>query len=44
MKTHGGVEVQPLALLTWEVDGGEWSASLLGRFTPRGKFPPVPIG
>jgi hypothetical protein len=29
--------------LTSALVGGEWSASLPGRFTP-GKKPPVPIG
>jgi hypothetical protein len=29
--------------LTSALDGGEWSASLPGRFIP-GKEPPLPIG
>jgi hypothetical protein len=31
-------------LLTSALDGGEWSASRPGRFTPPGKDPLVPIG
>jgi hypothetical protein len=31
----GGVEIQPHAFLTSALDGGEWSASYPGRFTPR---------
>jgi hypothetical protein len=33
------VEVQLHALLTSELDGVEWSASRLGRFTPKQKAP-----
>jgi hypothetical protein len=33
------VEVQRLAFLTSALDGGEWSASRLGRFTPRERAP-----
>jgi hypothetical protein len=35
MKTYGGVELYLQAFLTFALDGGEWSASLPGRFTPR---------
>jgi hypothetical protein len=34
MKTYWGVEVYLHAFLTLELNGGEWSASLPGRFTP----------
>jgi hypothetical protein len=34
MKMYGRVEVQLHALLTSELDGGEWSASRYGRFYP----------
>jgi hypothetical protein len=34
MKTHGEVEVLRHAFLTWALDGGEWSTSRPGRFTP----------
>jgi hypothetical protein len=34
MKTYWGVEVQLHAFLISELDGGEWSASRSGRFTP----------
>jgi hypothetical protein len=30
----GGMEVYIHAFLTWALDGGEWSASLPGRFNP----------
>jgi hypothetical protein len=33
------VEVQLNAFLTSELDGGEWSVSRLGRFTPRETAP-----
>jgi hypothetical protein len=39
MKTNGGVEVYRHAFLTFALDGGEWSASRPGRFTPREIFP-----
>jgi hypothetical protein len=34
MKTCGGMEVEPHAFLTSALDGGKWSASRPGRFTP----------
>jgi hypothetical protein len=34
MKTHRGTEVQLHEYLTSALDGGEWSASHSGRFTP----------
>jgi hypothetical protein len=34
LKTYEGEKVQLHAFLTLEIDGGEWSASRLGRFTP----------
>jgi hypothetical protein len=37
MKTYEGVEVYLHALLTLIVDGGEWSASHAGCFTPEEK-------
>jgi hypothetical protein len=39
MKRYWGVEVQLHAFLTSELDGGEWSASRPGRFTPRERAP-----
>ena len=41
MKAQGGVEVQPYFFLASALDGGGWSTSRSGRFTP-GKDP-VPI-
>jgi hypothetical protein len=35
MKTYWGMEVQLHAFLISALDGGEWSASRPGRFTPR---------
>jgi hypothetical protein len=43
MKAYGGLNVQIHIFLTLELAGGEWSASLPGRFTP-GEKTPVPIG
>jgi hypothetical protein len=42
-KTYWGVEVWLRAFLTSALDGGEWSASRPGRFTP-GKESLVLIG
>jgi hypothetical protein len=39
MKAHWGVEVQLTHSLTSALDGGEWSASRPGRFTPRERAP-----
>jgi hypothetical protein len=39
MKTYWGVEVYLHAFLTSELDGGKWSASRSGRFTPRERAP-----
>jgi hypothetical protein len=39
MKTYWGVEVKLHAFLTSALDGGEWSASLPDRFTPRERTP-----
>jgi hypothetical protein len=38
MKTYGGVETVTL-FLTSELDGDEWSALRLGRFTPEKELP-----
>jgi hypothetical protein len=35
----GGVEVEIHAYLTSALDGGKWSASLPGRFTPKERAP-----
>jgi hypothetical protein len=35
MKAYGGVDVQIHIFLASTLAGGEWSASLPGRFTPR---------
>jgi len=42
MKMQWGVEVQLHAFLSSAIDGGEWSASRPGRFTPR-KSPWYPL-
>jgi hypothetical protein len=39
MKAYWGVEVPLHAFLTSVLDGGEWSASRPGCFTPQGKSP-----
>jgi hypothetical protein len=39
MKAYWGVEVYLEAFLTLALDGGEWSASHPGRFTPRERAP-----
>jgi hypothetical protein len=39
MKTYWGVEVYLHAFLTSALDGGEWSASRPGRFTPKERAP-----
>jgi hypothetical protein len=39
MKTYRGVEAYIHAFLTSALDGGEWSASRLGRFAPRERAP-----
>jgi hypothetical protein len=39
MKTYKGVEVYICVFLTSALDGGEWSASRPGRFTPRERAP-----
>jgi hypothetical protein len=39
MKAYWGVEVQLHAFLTLALNGGEWSASRPGRFTPRERAP-----
>jgi hypothetical protein len=39
MEAYWGVEVKLHAFLTSALDGDEWSASRLGRFTPRERVP-----
>jgi len=39
MKAYGGVKVKIHTFLASEIDGGEWSASLPGRFIPRERAP-----
>jgi hypothetical protein len=39
MKTWWGVEVYLYIILTSALDGGEWSASRLGHFTPGERAP-----
>jgi hypothetical protein len=43
MKVYGGVDVKSHVFLTPALVGGEWSASLLCRFYPRGKSPRYPL-
>jgi len=43
MKTYRGVDLKLHTFLNSELDGGEWSASSFGTFTPW-KKPQVPIG
>jgi hypothetical protein len=44
MKAYGGSEGIATLLLTSSLDAGEWSTSLLCRFTPGVKSPTVPTG
>jgi hypothetical protein len=39
MKAYGGVDVYILIFLTSALDGGEWSASHPGHFTPEERAP-----
>jgi hypothetical protein len=41
MKAYWGVEVKVHAFMTLALDGGEWSASRPGRFTPRKRCPGI---
>jgi hypothetical protein len=41
IKAYYGVEVSLHAFLTSALDGGEWSASRPGRFTPRDRAPGI---
>jgi hypothetical protein len=43
MKAYWGVEVYHLALFDLGTEGGEWSASRPGRFTPRERAPFYPL-
>jgi hypothetical protein len=43
MKTYGGSGGIAPPCLTSVLDGGEWSASRLCRFTPGGKSPRYPL-
>jgi hypothetical protein len=44
MRMHRGVEVQLHVPLISALDGGEWSDSHTGHFTPGGKKPVVRTG
>jgi hypothetical protein len=44
MKIYGGTEAWVHAFLTLALEGGEWSVSLPGYFTPEERAPPLPIG
>jgi hypothetical protein len=39
IKTYGGVEIQLHVFLTSAIDGGDWSVSSPGRFTPEERAP-----
>jgi len=41
IEMYGGVEVHLHAFLTAALDGGEWSASLSGRFNPEERAPGI---
>jgi hypothetical protein len=43
MKTYCGVEVWLYAFLTSVLNGGRWSASRPGRFTPKERAPWYPL-
>jgi hypothetical protein len=43
MKTYWEVEVERHAFWTLAVEGGEWSGSSPGRFTPRERAPRYPL-
>jgi hypothetical protein len=43
MKAYEGMEIELHAFLTSALEGGEWSASRRGRFTPRGNTSRYPM-